>query len=227
MQLGGIGSEHTSQTHRVTSCMRGHTHSHQGAAAAGQTAQAQEQLQQLQREKTIWDRLQNLTQKGQALIGRLWGGTKNEAGSVDGTDGQLSSYARADGQSDSCAQELAKPCVRTDGQLNSYVGAQERVNPYFRVQEQADPVRMTPLQRVRTKIKSAAGQLAGHLPGRLFGEQTRSSLDKKYKDGQEDLRKHSRYKRDEEEIDCILTDESYLMDSYDRNGAYRQLTTKE
>ena len=39
------------------------------------------------------------------------------------------------------------------------------------------------------------------------------------------LRKRSQYKQDDQEIECILTDESYLTDSYNRKGEDSHLTT--
>jgi hypothetical protein len=71
-----------------------------------------------------------------------------------------------------------------------------------------------------------ASQLADHLPGRFFGFQTRSSFQSGSRP-KGDLRRKSRYRKDEVEIDCILTDDSYLMDSYDRKGEYSKLTTKK
>ena len=41
------------------------------------------------------------------------------------------------------------------------------------------------------------------------------------------MRRRSKYRQDELEIDCVLTDESYLLDSYDRKGEYSQLTTSK
>ncbi len=43
----------------------------------------------------------------------------------------------------------------------------------------------------------------------------------------EDLRKRSHYRGDDLDIDCVLTDDSYLLDSYDRKGSYSQLSTRK
>ena len=84
------------------------------------------------------------------------------------------------------------------------------------------------MQRIRSRVKGVTGQLAGKLPGRFFRFQAKNSFQARSEQKpEENLRKRSKYRKDELEIDCILTDESYLLDSYDRKGEYSQLTTKK
>ena len=97
---------------------------------------------------------------------------------------------------------------------------------YFHTLEPA-AVPATPFQKIRNKIREAASQLADHLPGRFFGSQGKNFLQTKQEQTKEDLSRRSRYKKEDKEIECILTDDSYLLDSYDRKGEYRQLTTKK
>ena len=80
---------------------------------------------------------------------------------------------------------------------------------------------------MRVRLKGTAGQLAGHLPGNFFNAQTNNSFQAGKERSREDLRKHSKFRKDELEIDCILTDDSYLLDSYDRKGEYSKLSTKK
>ena len=80
---------------------------------------------------------------------------------------------------------------------------------------------------MRVKFKELTGHLAGHLPGNFSGTQTKGSFQAKQEHSKEDLRKHSKYRKDELEIDCILMDDSYLLDSYDRKGEYSKLSTKK
>lgn len=106
---------------------------------------------------------------------------------------------------------------------------QPEINPYFQtVQNSNSAVPVTPFLRVREKVRGVAGQLAGKLPGHLFRFQTKNSFQARSEQKpEEDLRKRSKYRKDELEIDCILTDESYLLDSYDRKGEYSQLSAKK
>lgn len=72
--------------------------------------------------------------------------------------------------------------------------------------------------------------MADHLPGRFlarFGFQKKGSFQSGKESAKENLRRKSRYREDTLEIECVLTDESYLLDSYDRNGEYTQLTTRK
>ena len=58
-----------------------------------------------------------------------------------------------------------------------------------------------------------------------MGSHSGDFLQTKQQHTKEDLRKRSQYKEDDQEIECILTDESYLTDSYNRKGEYSHLTT--
>ena len=73
---------------------------------------------------------------------------------------------------------------------------------------------------MKVKFYSIAGQLLGRFSNR-------NSLQSKQEKPKEDRRKHSTYRQDDVEIDCILTDDSYLMDSYDRKGEYSKLSVKK
>ena len=103
---------------------------------------------------------------------------------------------------------------------------QSSMSNYFHPLEPAN-VPATPFQKIRNKIREAASQLADHLPGRFFGSQGKNFLQTKQEQTKEDLSRRSRYKKEDKEIECILMDDSYLLDSYDRKGEYRQLTTKK
>ncbi len=81
---------------------------------------------------------------------------------------------------------------------------------------------------MKVRFKDITGQLAGHLPKKFSGFlQTRNSFQARQQKPKQDLRKHSKYREDKVEIDCVLTDDSYLLDSYDRKGEYSKLSTKK
>ena len=102
-------------------------------------------------------------------------------------------------------------------------------NPYFAAiePEKASNAGIPIFQKVKLKVREATGQLAKHLPNKFFSFQKQGSFHAKKEGRREDLRKRSKYREDQLEIDCVLTDESYLLDSYDRKGEYSQLTTRK
>jgi hypothetical protein len=93
-------------------------------------------------------------------------------------------------------------------------------NPYFAAIKDTGKEKQSIWEKVRVKFHSIAGQLMGRFSNR-------NSLQTKQEKPKDDLRKHSTYRQDDVEIDCILTDDSYLMDSYDRKGEYSKLSVKK
>ncbi len=223
MQLGGIKGGHDRDSHLVTGCMHEHAHyrKEKGGAASSsamsaQSFQMQKQQQDAQFSLSAW--VQKLLGRGKGFVKGIWGtgevSNPAEPGEKSG-QAQVMAQMREDAASDSRSAE-AKTRVMQE-------------NPYFLTMPENRPgVRLTPIQRIRAKVKGVTGQLAGKLPGHFFRFQARNSFQAKPEQRpKEDLRKRSKYRKDELEIDCILTDESYLMDSYDRKGEYSQLTTRK
>lgn len=224
MRVGGIETEHNKHSHHVTS----HFHEHecykkeQGAmkSAAQQTSSSGTQSQNSQQntQLSLAEIAQKLVDKGRSLFRGIWGTNEvNSAGAAGDKTGQGQTIAQV-GQ----AAVSDTAAVVRQGAI--------QVNPYFTaVPESSHGVPTTPLQKVGAKVKGIAGQLAGKLPKKFFSSrQTKDSFQAKSEQKpKEDLKRRSRYKKDELEIDCILTDESYLLDSYDRKGSYSQLTTKK
>lgn len=227
MQLGGIGDHHNSGMHQVTSCLHGHENSLEGkmkmlvqpGAATQQTLQVhQEQSAQL----SIYDWMQKLLRStGQRLLG-FWRGSDTAA------VGQSGEKA---GGSQTMAQVY--PANDTDVTNNTNQVKQAQLlqqNPYFSaVAPDSKTVQPSLGQRIKMKCKGVASQLADHLPGRFmhFNFEKQGSFHAGKNGAKEDLRKRSKYRKDTLEIDCVLTDDSYLLDSYDRRGEYTQLTTKK
>ena len=87
---------------------------------------------------------------------------------------------------------------------------------YFRPVEAKDAMPANPFQKVRYQVQKVARKLMDRLPGRFLGSHSGDFLQTKQQHTKEDLRKRSQYKEDDQEIECILTDESYLTDSYNR-----------
>lgn len=93
-------------------------------------------------------------------------------------------------------------------------------NPYFSTIEDAAKEKKSIRERIKVRFQEIAGQLTGRFSGK-------NSFQTRQEKPKEDLRKHSTYKKDDLEIDCILTDDSYLLDSYDKKGEYSKLSTKK
>lgn len=224
MQLGGI---HGSESHHVTQCLHDHESVHKtgssAATAAGQTQVSQltmaEQQQQAQFSLSAW--LQKTLRSGRKIWQGIWGSNITQNTGETG---------EKNGASQTMAQLGADMGGRTAGVQASATRAVEKqiqVNPYFQPVDERTTAHMTPVAKLRVKVKSVTGQLAEHLPGKFSGFPAKDSFYAKQQRPKEDLRRHSKYRKDEQEIDCILTDESYLLDSYDRKGEYTQLTTKK
>ena len=221
MQLGGISGNHSTDSHQVTNCMHEHTHIKQGASAAsGMSAKAlqiQQQKQEAQLSLTDWAR--KLLGGGKSFWKGFWG---------SGSAASLSAEESGDKAGQQVVMQLGEETLKdADKTLSKSIIPE--MNPYFQTLPDNSPATGMPLvQRIRTKIKGVAGQLAGKLPGRFFRFQAKNSFQaRSEKKPEENLRRRSKYRKDELEINCILTDESYLLDSYDRKGEYSQLTTKK
>ncbi|MCM1190363.1 MAG: hypothetical protein NC541_13840 [bacterium] len=225
MQLGGIGDSHGRESHQVTDCMHIHEHykKEPGGAAASSSTMSSQAFQTLNRQQdaqmslSAW--LEKLLGSGKSLLKGIWGvnEVKNDAALTGDKTGAAQMMASLDERE---GQDAGRAGTKS---------ASLQENPYFLTVAPGEPERhMPPLQRIRTKVRSVTGQLAGKLPGRFFRFQAKNSFQARPDNRpKEDLRKHSKYRKDELEIDCILTDESYLMDSYDRKGEYSRLTTKK
>lgn len=95
-------------------------------------------------------------------------------------------------------------------------------NPYFATMESADAQRQTLWQKMKVQFEAATGFLA-----KKFSFSSKNSFQAKQEQPKEDLRKRSRYKGDNLDVECVLTDDSYLLDSYDRKGEYSKISTKK
>ncbi len=235
MQINGVGSQstHNHNMHQVTGCMHEHNVSKKegGAAAssfAGNTLQSdvsQYKQQQGQFSLTSW--LKNTLAGGKKLLLKIWG-EGSETESVDKHSGEsiqkdteqvMAQVGDPDegvavmGQhTNIAAQEAAAGSVVQPQSLHN--------NPYFSTIEDTGRQKQSMLRKMRIRFRSLTGQLTKQFSGR-------NTFQTKQQKPKEDLRRHSRYRQDDLEIDCILTDDSYLMDSYDRKGEYSKLSTKK
>jgi len=152
----------------------------------------------------FFDKLFGSTRK---FFGRIWGGSgdKDRGTVTDAADEQEMAEIAA----------LAMPVSEQDGR--------DRINnnPFFTPVISSPEPSYSFVQKVKLKVHQAAGYLA-----KQFSFSGRKSFDTNQKEQREDLRRKSRYRDSETEIECTITDDSYLLDSYDRKGEYSRLSTK-
>lgn len=232
--IHGIGNNHTSGMHQVTECIHNHNTENKvgGASLPPVSPNAQRPITQVPVEPAIkegpfslatW--LQRTLTAGKKWIFRIWGdglGTTAVGGETE-NDGTQSADIREDqsaGLSDHSVQENA---ARHNAEIVAGVMMQSpqnvlQNNPYFMAVPEEK--RQSLIQRVRVHFHTITKYLTKQFSGGNFF-QTKQEKPK------EDLRRHSRYRQDDLEIDCVITDDSYLLDSYDKRGEYSKLSTKK
>lgn len=237
MQLNEIGSGHGSSAHHVTNCMHDHAHMDKvgkigAAASSGMSAQAlmaAESQADAQFSLAAW--LDKTLNSGRRLWGSIWGngdavGTVDAGGTANaGREAGAEQIAAILPQDDSGSGQQTLHAPQIAAAVSAVMQPQDiHNNPYFSAVERLDDQQGNLWRRVKVKFNNMAGQLTGHLPEKFFSAQARNSFQTKQERPKEDLRKHSKFRRDELVIDCVLTDDSYLLDSYDRRGEYSKLS---
>lgn len=214
MQINGI-SGHNSDSHQVTNCIHNHTADKKAAAFKAlpvdtKASQVNTDLQLMQEGKfslSAW--LQKIFSGPKGLWLKIWGGSETEAPEAAEKGNTVSDTSQVMAQ-------IGTPQIND----KSGIAGHEAVNPYFVPLDNVVRPQPNLWQRARMRIHN----LTGHLKKQFSG---RNSFQTKEERPKEDLRRHSRYRKDDVEVECILTDDSYLLDSYDRKGEYRKLSTKE
>lgn len=219
MQLGGIGNSHSASMHQVTTCMHSHdTEQKVGAAkltSPAETPKLELRVHQEQTQLSFMEWVQQLLRSGRQRLLGFW----------RGSDVSIQSES---GEKTVSGQVMAQVYAESDTSVKKQQDTLHN-NPYFAAiePEKSTTVSVPVFQKVKLKVKEATGQLAKHLPNKFFSFQKQGSFHAKKEGRREDLRRRSKYREDQLEIDCVLTDESYLLDSYDRKGEYSQLTTRK
>ncbi len=237
MQVGGIGNsglDNHSSSHQVTGCM--HEHHTENEKTGGMRASSfalSEVKQETTRstpEMTIMDTLKNVISKGFSFFGGLWngGGSGQESTTSQTTTLTTESVASEDNPTLQQA-DVHHPAVAAAASAVQQ-DTKYMENPYFTTTSDTGKTKENLAEKIRIRLRDMGGQLTKRFGGRFGGRATgnftgKNTLDSGRKKTGEDLRKRSRYKEDDLEIDCVLTDDSYLMDSYDRRGEYSKLTT--
>ena len=223
MHLGEIRDNHSSDMHQVTKCMHDHGQLDKNVGKMGMSASAAAQQivqtnKQQQSQFTLNDWIHGLLESGKRRLLGFWNGSDVSS------SGDKSQKAGSD-------RGVAQLSSGSDKSVTNVSNASKEAalynNPYFAAvpASQSQNTATTLVQKIKLKCGNITGQLAKHLPGKFSKFQKKGSFRAKKDGNQEDLRRRSKYREDKLEIDCILTDESYLLDSYDRKGEYTQLTT--
>lgn len=253
MQLNGIGSEHSSDMHHVTNCMHNHTHYKKevetaGASSAASNARIMQTAGQQEEQFSVYTWLDKALGKGKRLLRALWGSSEAV---LSGEAGDKAEESRTPAQirEDSVADSLG---ANVTGQNNHQPDTSQMLHtPQIAAAAaaitQPQNIEDTPgysavkeiggqqeglWEKVKVKFKDAAGQLSGYLAkrfsrGEFAGFQAKNSFQAKPEKQKEDLRKSGKYRRDVVEIDSALTEDSYLLDSYDKRGEYSRLSANK
>ena len=223
MQIGGVGSGHDTYSHQVTECLHEHagqtdTGSMANKMADSQTAQTATEILQDTSNENMMSWVQKIGNGGKQLLQKIWGDSKEANDAITSQNGSENHIAGQEtlvtGNSVGVKTTMNRAAVETAA-----------THTYFRPVEAKDAMPVNPFQKVRYQVQKVARKLMDRLPGRFLGSHTGDFLQTKQQQTKEDLRKRSQYKQDDQEIECILTDESYLTDSYNRKGEYSHLTT--
>ena len=214
MRIGNVGI-HGSSSHQVTDCV--HHHSEQKKETGGMKMSAsapvsvQNIVQETKETTALWspvDWLKSLLKRGRSLGLRLWG--NDVTGVTEGKGNQ-----RAEGLE---ATQLSGDAALQRPKTEEHRITAEQMPPYFIMPEKKEH-NQGMIQKILLKVQNVSGHLTKHLPFAQTGSfQTKQQ-------NKEDLRRRSRYRKEDTEIDCILTDDSFLLDSYNRKGEYSKLST--
>lgn len=223
MRIDGVGSGmvHTADSHQVTECVHQHGTEKKpengGFRGIPVNVEKRDPVQELtEKSSTEVDQgwFSRILATGKNLLGRLWNG---------GKEGEQSSREYVDETGDEARAALEKG-MTMGGESQSFREQSERRqavhNPYFVAVEERKGAD-TLWQRFQLKVQTATGYLAKKF-GRNTSFQT-GTRGRNQRQKEEDLRRHSRYHQGQDEIDCIITDDSYLLDSYDKSGKYSRL----
>ena len=230
MQIGGLGSSHSSSDHHVTSCIHDHHEIQEKTgmmamktSAAMEASAAKAELRQ-ENLLSLATWLRNMLGSGKGFLLNFWDGGQ---GSADSAGGEQTAVSSAGGSHATVSQAAVQA---GDPYTAAAVTVQQPVlhdSSHLSAAEGTEHPRQTLLQKIGERLPHVSGRLNGRRSRKDFGFQTKNSFQARQERSREDLRKHSRYRKDTVEINCARTEESYLMDSYDRRGEYSRLTTKK
>lgn len=222
MRVDGLGS-HSEDSHQITNCHFDHQHSKKPQGALRFQSSALEDTKSRaaensleNREISLFDWMKEIFRNKGKLWGKIWGESSAEQ------DAGIDSAKKGDGIGSEriAGERLADFKNRQEGTEREHLGpAQDAGNPYFVVSEGNAVPSGGGWKQFRRKIVQV---LRGNLTRRRPADTNTFQPGKQ--SPREDQRRYSKFRKDDQEIDCILTDDSYLLDSYDKEGNYSKLT---
>ena len=217
--IGGVNSslnqQQTGHVHHVTECVHTRTPEKQeGAMEPGsQTAAASQQTAGLSesRQTDLLSRLIEQIKSSARSLG-LWL-SADTGSSVDAsvTSAQVSDQATAAGTAQT---------EKTAGTVLA-----EKAAGYF-VPLQEEKVQGSLVSNTRERIRIHFASIRNSLAKYLKQEQklqTKTGGNKEPGKEKQDRSRRSIYRQEDLELECVITDDSYLLDSYDRKGDYSRL----
>lgn len=216
--VGGIGSGMNSQNmnghvHHVTECIREERHKQpQGGAAASTRMTVGESVQTITEQEPQW----NLFEWAGRAIGR-------------GTSGIRSLFGLGQGTGVRGSRETATTRENVMERLlpDQKSGADRAA--YF-VPARAAAPQNSWFQNLKTRAAIRFGEIRGSLSKHLKREQNlQMGTGKQGNFSQREKQNRKRlsvYRQEELEIQCIITDDSYLLDSYNKKGDYSKLGSR-
>lgn len=250
MQTSGIGNSSHSDMHHVTNCIHNHKHRVEGKVVGGgagatttTTQPVTTSVQQTFAPFSLSAWLQNTLSGAKKLLGQIWGSDAEKvSGDVVAKSGTETLTDIATQNTTDVAQAVLNVQSDLQQSLQQEPYRQQDMNTLHRSQIEAASALVQPVQSVNNnpyfaalteesipqqsvwqKIKVRFQNITGFLAKR-FSFAGGGTFQTKQERPKEDLRRHSRYRKDDVEIECIITDDSYLMDSYNKKGEYSKLS---
>lgn len=180
---------------------------------------AVDEPQAAERIPELLDTLRNALRSGRSLFGKVWGW---DAEGAIKEQGEASSVTKAHSGAASAMAGATGTLLSSNVQVPQKMMME---NPYFTAVSRR---KQTVSQRIRTQLRNFSKRFQrGRQPWEFSGDSDWKSDQKgNGRKQREDLCKRSRCREKDIEFECVLADDSYLLDSYDRNGEYSRLTTE-
>lgn len=215
--INGIGSGVSNQSmsghvHRVTECVHADAHKQNEGAASSARMTTGENVQTITEQEPRW----NLFHWMEQAFRRAGGGVKSFFGTAAGTGTEEN--ARTAAGREAVTQLLPDQQAAADRAA------------YF-VPAGVLPPQNSWFQNLKTKIGIRFGEIRGSLARHLKQDQNLQTgtgrQGSQAQRGKENRSRLSVYRQEEQEIECIITDDSYLLDSYNKKGDYSRLGSRD
>lgn len=232
--IGGINNslnqQQTGHVHHVTECVHARTPEKPegGMKTGSQTAAASQQQTAGITESSqtgLLSRLMEQIKSGVRSLG-LWLSTDTgRSADVSEASAEDSDPTAAAGMTQLGNIAAAAQPGNIVGEKTAGVAQLEKAAGYF-VPLQQEKVQGSLVTNTRERIRIRFASIRNSLAKYLKQEQklqTKTGGNKEPGKEKQDRSRHSIYRQEDLELECVITDDSYLLDSYDRKGDYSRL----